>query len=268
MALSGDLKDFGLLQLLTLVQVTHKGGGLTVQRPGDVATLYFDNGQLVKVKSQSRSEGLATLLFRAGRIDREQYDAITSQAPPSEQAVGLLLVDQGSLTQEEIVKFVREKSLVDLYSLLTWSEGTFRFEVDMNPPEEDILAPSDLAPVLEKGRSYQEEWQLLVSYIPSLDQPLRLLSEPRQQLSEVCLSLAEWRMVASLNGGTPLKEVAQRLALDEFGVRQVAYRLVSAGLADVAVPEFVPPPPTKESWEPKEAEESKPSALSRLFGRK
>jgi hypothetical protein len=265
-ALSGDLKDFGLLQLLTLVQVTRKTGALTLQRPGESATIYFENGQMTRVTPpESRSDGLAALLYRAGRIDQEQYDLISSQAPPSEQAVALLLEDQAKLSREQIVEFVREKGLSDLYSLLTWPEGNFRFDVDASPAEENILAPTDLGPVLEKGRGYLEEWQLLTSYIPSLERPLRLLSEPRQPMKEICIGLDEWRMIASLAGNVHLKEVATRLGLDEFGVRQVAYRLIKSGLADVAEPEFTPPPP-KDVREIKEAEEARPGALARLFG--
>ncbi len=268
MALSGDLKDFGLLQLLTLVQVTHKTGALTLQHAGETAIIYFEDGQMTKVRPpESRSDGLATLLFKAGRIDRDQYELISSQAPPSEQAVGLLLEDQGKLSREQIVEFVRERSLADLYSLLTWPEGSFRFDVGSSPADEDILANTDLSPVLEKGRGYLEEWQLLTSFIPSLERPLRLLPEPRQQLKEVSFSLEEWRMVASLAGNTPLGEVAHRLGLDDFAVRQVAYRLIKGGLADVAEVEFIPPPP-KESWETGEAEETKPGTFARLFGRK
>ncbi|MGE5620478.1 MAG: DUF4388 domain-containing protein [Sphingomonadaceae bacterium] len=268
MALSGDLKDFGLLQLLTLVQVTNKTGALALQRPGEAATLYFESGRLTKVRPpMAQPEGLATLLHKAGLIDRETYEEIEAQAPPSEQALGLLLADQGKLSQEQLVEFIRERSLADLYSLLTWPEGSFRFDVGVAPPEEEILAPTDLGPVLEKGRSYLDEWQMLVSSIPSLDRPLRLLPEPRQATEEIRLSLSEWRMVSTLCGDTPLKEVASRLGLDEFEVRKLAYRLISAGLADVPELEFIPPP-AKEFRELREEDESKPGPLARLFGRK
>ncbi len=268
MALIGDIKDFGLLQLLTLVQVTRKTGALTLQRGGETAIIYFEDGQMIKAKPpESRADGLATLLFRAGRIDQEKYDLITSQSPPSEQAVGLLLEDQADLSRDQIVEFVREKALANIYSLLTWPEGSFRFDVGSSPAEEEILAPTDLSSVLEKGRSYLEEWQLLASYIPSLDRPMRLLAEPRRSMEEIRLSTEEWRMVASLTANIPLKEVGSKLGLDEFAVRQVAYRLIKSGLADIPEPEFTPPPP-KESWEPRESEEAKPGALARLFGRK
>ena len=276
MALSGDLKDFGLLQLLTLVQVTEKSGALTLDRPRETAIVYFENGQLTKViPPESRSEGLATALHRAGRIDRELYELVTSQALLSEKAVGLLLVDHGTITQEEIVEFVRERSLANLFILLTWPEGTFRFDVGAAPGEEEILAPTDLAPVLDKGRAYLEEWQILVSHIPDLDRPLRLLPEPQRPIQEICLNLAEWKMVATICESTSLREVAQKLELDEFAVRQVAYRLFTAGLVEVAEPRAVPqeapflptdqPIPYPLSEAP---EQPKVGALARLFGRK
>lgn len=246
MALSGDLNDFSLLQLLTLVQVTGKTGALTLQRPRQTAVVFFENGQLTKVlPPESRHEGLATALYRAGRIDHDLYELVTSQMLPSEKAIGLLVVDQGTITQEEIVEFVRERHLAQLFLLLTWPEGTFRFEVGVIPSEGDIVAPTDLAPVLDRGRAYLEEWEVLVSQIPDLDRPVRLLPEPERAIQEVCLSLAEWSMVAAISGSGTLREVAEKLALDEFTVRQVAYSLLSAGLMEVVAPEVVQPEPTR-----------------------
>lgn len=291
MALSGDLKDFSLLQLLTLVQITGKTGGLTLQRGKEKAVVYFENGQLTKVAPpDSRLESLATALYRSGKIDRDLYELISSQNLPSEKAIGLLVVDQGSISQDEIVEFVRDRSLAQLFLLLTWEEGSFRFEVDLTPPEGDILAPTKLAPVLDKGRAYLEEWQVLVSQIPDLDRPVTLILEPQRQIEQVSLSLAEWKMVAAIPGSTTLRSVADKLGLDEFAVRQVAYSLISAGLMDVAQAEAAPPelansvsvasrelgsdtPPSEPELpasppSDQEPEQPRSSALARLFGRK
>lgn len=272
MALSGDLKDFGLIQLLTLVQVTGKSGGLTLTRANESAALNFENGLLTKINpTEARAESLATALFRADRISAESYEQVSAQAPPSEQAVGILLADQAGLTQEEIVDFVRERMLAELNTLLTWPDGSFLFDVNAPPPEDSILAPTELAPVVQKARSFLEEWELLVSYIPSLDKPLRLLPEPMHPVQQISLNLAEWRLVAGLSGDVALKEVAQRLGLDDFAVRQVAYRLINAGLAEAPRPQSTtpppPPPPPVVEMELDQAEQ-KPGALARLFGRK
>lgn len=273
MALSGDLKDFGLLQLLTLVQVTGKSGGLTLTRTGgESAVLNFENGQLTSIKPpEHRVNGLVDALFRAGKIDKEKYEQISTQAPPSEQAVGILLTDQGVLTQEQVVEFVRERMLAELRVLLTWMEGTFLFDVNAPPSEENIPAPTDLTPVVSEARSFVQEWQTLVSYIPSLDQPLRLLTEPRNPVQQVSLNPEEWRMVASLSGNVSLKDVAQKLGLDHFAVRQVAYRLIGAGLADVAEANhthaYPVPAPSGEVMEFDQTDQ-RPGAFARLFGRK
>ncbi len=264
MALSGELKDFGLLQLLTLVQVTGKTGALTLQRTGETATVYFDSGQLVKVRANgSHSTDLATALHRAGKIGRDQYESITLQAP-SEKSLGLLLEDQGLLSRDELATFVADRSVAELFSLLTWAEGSFRMDVDVSPPEDDIHTPVDLTPILEKGRTYLDEWNLLSSTISDLERPLRLMAEPQQHSDEISLTLDEWRLVSSLAANVPLREVAQRLGLDEFAVRQVAYGLISTGLAEVAEPELAPLPRFQEPIEP---EQSK-GGLSRLFGQR
>lgn len=267
LALNGSLKDFGLLQLLTLVQVTGKTGALTLQRGNEIATVYFEGGRLTKVKSPgSSSTSLGVALHRAGRIDRDQLELIGSQVSSSEKAAALLLTDLGVLSRDDIMDFVKERTLADLYGLLTWPDGTFRLDVDVSPPEDDIVTPIELAPVLEKGRGYLDEWNLLTSYIPSLDRSLRLLSEPRQPAQEVSLQLSEWRLVVSLAADIPLRDVAQKLGLNEFAVRQVAYRLIDAGLAEISEPVAVAlPEPVQEAVE---VPEPKGGGFARLFGRR
>ena len=237
-ALSGDLKDFGLLQLLTLIQVTSKSGALTLKRQQQSATLYFESGLLTKVRTSfgHGGDGLAAALYRAGRIRKEQYQAVANQVAPSEHAVALLLVDQGVLTHEAVMEFVQESSLSELYSLVTWPEGSFHLEVDATPSDEDILTPTDLGPVLEKAKGLLDEWQFLAARIPDMDKLLRVLTEPKQKVQEVRLTLEEWRLIAALCREQSLNEVGLRLGLNELTSKRVAYRLISAGLAEISEP--------------------------------
>lgn len=245
MALSGDLKDFGLLQLLTLIQVTSKSGALTLKRQQQSATLYFESGLLTKVRTSGGhgDDGLAAALHRAGRIRTEEYQSVAIQVAPSEHAAALLLVDQGILTQEEVIEFVRESSLSELYSLVTWPEGSFHLEVDATPPEDEILTPTELGPVLERAKGLLDEWQFLAARIPDMDKLVRVLSEPKQKVQEVRLSVEEWRLIAALCREMPLNEVGQRLGLNELTSKRVAYRLISAGLAEITEPEVASPMP-------------------------
>jgi hypothetical protein len=265
LALSGDLKDFGLLQLLTLMQVTGKTGSLTLERRGERATIFFKNGELLRVRTpESRSESLATGLLKAGKITRDQHHTIESSVPASEKAAALFITDQGILSRDEIIEFIREKSISSLYWLITWLEGSFRMDIDANPPDEDITASTNIAAILSKGQSYLDEWRTLAARIPDLDKNIRLLPVHREETAEVRMGLAEWQLVLSLAKEAPLKEVAAALDLDEFQIRKVVYKLLDAGLADLSEPK-VESAPVEESI-PEPAEEKTGSFWS--FGKR
>jgi hypothetical protein len=243
LALSGDLKDFGLLQLLTLMQVTSKTGSLTLERRGERATIFFKNGELLRVRtSDSRSESLATALLKAGKINRDQHQRIESNVPASEKAAALFITDQGILSRDEIIEFIRERSTSSLYWLITWLDGSFRMDIDAQPPDEDITASTNIASILAKGQSYLDEWRVLAARIPGLDKNIRLLPQPREETAEIRMGPAEWQLVVSLAKEIPLTEAATTLGLDEFQIRKVVFKLLEAGLAELSEPALEPAP--------------------------
>lgn len=266
MALSGELKDFGLTQLLHMIKTTGKSGALTLQRSSEVATIFVRDGLLTKVKMpDSHGDNLPSALLRAGRIDRDQYNLMNPQVAASEQAVALLLEGQGTMSQEDVVEFAGKKCAEGLYSLLTWQAGTFRLDAGSEPPEDDILTPTDLGPILDRASDYLGEWQRLHAVVPSLDGVLHLVAQPEGKAREVAFTLEEWRLVATMSRDMPLRDVGRRLGLDEVDLKQLAYRLVSAGLAQLNLPESTSLMPIPE---PRETEAEKSSTGFRLFGRR
>jgi hypothetical protein len=281
MALTGRLSDFSPLQLLALVQKTGKTGALVLEHWGQTATVYFQDGKLTRVHEPSRS--LASALLAAGKIDHEQFERLG--AGLSEKAIAMALSDDGVLSREEVEEFVRQSMVEALIPLLTWTDGTFRMELGAAPSEEDIVVPSDMATTLALARAQMAEWTRLMSAIPRLDVPIRLVAEPDPASGQIQLTAQEWRLVVALTGELSLLQLAQQLGLDELVVRRIARRLVASGLATLPAsppapltaasslapasqpPRDVPPsavPPEAE----REAEQPKGGALSRFLRRK
>jgi hypothetical protein len=219
------------------MQVTGKTGALMLERRGERAILFFRNGELLRVKTpNTRSESLASALLRAGKIDSEQHQRIESSTPSSEKAAALFMTDQGILSREEIVEFIRERSISGLYRLITWLDGTFRMEVDVPPPDEDITASTNVSSVLEGGQAYLDEWRKFSARVPDLTKNVRLIPQPRNGSQTVTLGLLEWQVVASLARELPLAEIAERLEFDDLQMRKAADKLVSAGLVELSDP--------------------------------
>ena len=233
--LRGNLADFNLLDLFQLVRATRKSGALTLERSTEQVVLYFTAGRLARAKDASQGS-LAQALLRGGRISSSDYDLLSPEVLSVEKSSALALVGAGVLSQEDIVAFVEEETRKQVLRVLVWTEGTFSYDPDLAPAEDDITIDLDLGPFIDEGRRRVEEWQQLRAAIPSLDAVVMLRPHPRVRLPEITLSHREWQLAASVGGGRRLVDLAELLSMDEFEIRQVARGLEARGLIELAQP--------------------------------
>lgn len=232
MALVGNLRDFGLAEFLYLVDRGYKTGRLTLQKTGDRAELYFQNGKLVYATHFSRDERIGDILVRMGRLTKEQLNMalnIQHHQEPN-KPLGTILVQRNMVTLEEIHKCVRLQIEEITYSLFSWNEGDFRFEQDMAPPPESVTIPLSIENIIMEGSRRIDEWNRIRDKIPSLDVIVRFSDHPHEKAQGVNLTPDEWRVFARINGMHSIKQIAQQTGLGEFDVARIIYGFLSAGL--------------------------------------
>jgi hypothetical protein len=246
MALKGNLRDFGTAQLLNLINLARKTGTLTVGTRNTQARLCFKGGKLIYATLDGQSDQLATMLHRSGRITEEQARAIQAQTEvKSDKELGLMLINAGYVSQDDIVRSVRSYILSNVYSLFTWAEGTFYFDSSELPFENRITIPIDLENVIMEGSRRMKELEQLQEELPNLDIALRFVERPSARLRDINLSVEEWRVVSFINPRNTVRQIAQYNNLNEFQIRKIVYGLLQAGLVELVRPEgmAVPPPP-------------------------
>ena len=136
MALRGNLRDFSITQLLNLIHLASKTGTLVVEGPSDTAQVSFRDGKLAYAQIGHEDGGLATVLYKAKRLSVGQYKSIQqrgSHIPDKE--LGLLLINAGYLSQEDILTNLQQHFTDIVQRLFTWVEGFFRFENELLPAE-------------------------------------------------------------------------------------------------------------------------------------
>ncbi len=254
MALKGNLRDFSLHQLLNLINLAHKTGALTVapdpmteRSNGHAApaSLYFREGRLIHASFQGKPARLTDILVQVGRLTPEQAQAVRARSRvDTDKELGLLLIHNGYLNQNDIIQGVRGYLLETVYQLFTWVAGDFRFEPNELPPEERITVPLSLENVILEGNRRQQEWERLRDELPDLDVPLRFAERPGTNLRNISLTREEWQVISFINSRNTIKQIGEYLQLDEFQVRRVVYGLKKNGLIQVAQParvETAPP---------------------------
>lgn len=264
MALRGNLRDFTVTQLLNLINLASKTGTLVLDGPSEQAYIAFRDGKLAYARVGKEDGSLALVLHKANKINANQYRAIADRAGQmTDKELGLLLINAGYVTQEDILVNLQGYFTEVVRKLFTWVEGIFRFENDMLPPDDRINVRLDLENIIIEGSRQLRELEQLQDEIPSLDMALKFTERP---LTNVNLSVDEWKVVKFVDPKNTLRQIANANKLSDIEVRRIVYGLLQAGLVELARPTGVPTPPNPKQFPVQDKEEQK-TLINKLIGR-
>ena len=157
-------------------------------------------------------------------------------------AEGVIYLENGRIVHAILGRLTGEEAV---YSLATWSEGTFRFVPSEEPPAKTI-SKSNTNLLMEAARR-MDEWRVLSKRIPSLDRIPRF-QVPEGKQGQINLNTQEWMALSKIDGKTSIEGMAEQLGLSTFEVAKLLYGLVTMGLILLDEPALKPvePPPAAE----------------------
>ncbi|MBI4732746.1 MAG: DUF4388 domain-containing protein [Chloroflexi bacterium] len=267
MALRGNLRDFTITQLLNLINLAQKTGTLVVEGPTETAQVAFRDGKLAYAQVGQGVSGLAYILHKANKLSSGQFKAIQQRSNQiSDKELGLLLINAGYLTQEDILTNLQQYFGDIVQRLFTWVEGFFHFENDILPPDDRISVRLDLENLIIEGSRQMREWEQLQDEIPSLDMALKFTDRPGTNLRNVNLSVEEWRVVSFINPRNTIKQIANATKMNDLEIRRIVYGLLQAGLVEICRLEGAAPIQQVRVFPTEDKEEQK-SLVNRLISR-
>jgi hypothetical protein len=268
MALSGNLRDFTVTQLLNLINLANKTGTLFIDGPRETAKVAFKDGKLAYAQIDQEDGSLASVLHKAKKLSLGQYKSIQQNATHiSDKELGLLLINAGYLSQEDILTNLQQYFTDIVQRLFTWMEGFFHFDNDSLPPEDRISVRLDLENMIIEGSRHMREWEQLQDEIPSLDMALKFTDRPGTNLRKVNLSVEEWRVVSYINPRNTIRQIATATKMNDLEIRRIVYGLLQASLVETTRLEGATPlTPTVRVFPTEDKEEQK-SLVNRLIDR-
>jgi len=157
MSLVGNLEDLGLGEILQIVSLSRKTGLLTINSAGREATVSFRLGQVVRATSTVSQLSLGEVLIQKGGIDLAVLRKALSyqQEQGFSERLGVILVKQFGVSSDLIEEVVREQIENIVFSLFTWIEGNFSFEVLSNIETVDGIMLDPMQFMLDQGLNPQ-----------------------------------------------------------------------------------------------------------------
>ncbi len=241
MALKGNLRDFSVTQLLNLVNVAHKTGTLIVERSQEQVFVSFREGKLAFARNGVDAASLTMVLYHEKKLNAAQVRAINERSGGmSDKELGLLLINSNYITQQEILSSLQAFYLGMVNRLFTWSEGLFRFESELLPPNDKITVRINLENLIIDGTRKMREWEQLQGEIPSLEMGLKFSDRPGVNLRNLNLSVDEWKVISFVNPKNTIRQIAKATNKTDLEIRRIVYSFIQAGLVEMVRPEGKP----------------------------
>src|SRR5687767_223773 len=231
MAIQGTLKTMSLTDLLQFLTAGRKSGTLKFDRENISKQVYFENGLIVGSKSNDPREYLGQVLLHYGKVDEAQLQAAREAQRTSGAKLGEVLVQQGFLTEDEVLDILKTRTLDAIYDLFVWNEGEFEFYDDEPLPEDLILIEVEPTTVIMEGIYRLDELARYKTLVPS-DRSIVELGAG--WTSSLKLGKEYRRILYFVEKRMTVAEICYHMHASAFHVYGQLFTLVGEGVARVA----------------------------------
>ena len=239
MAIQGTLKTMSLTDLLQFLAAGRKSGTLKFDLGKITKQVYFKKGMIVGSKSNDPREYLGQVLLHYGKVDEDQLKAAREVQRTSGAKLGEVLVEQGFLTENEVLDILKTRTLDAIYDLFVWTDGDFEFYDDENLPEDLLLIEVEPTTVIMEGIYRIDELSRYRTLIPSDRSMLELNAGWTSSLK---LGKEYRQVLFFVEKRMSVAEICYHMHASAFHVYGQLYTLISEGVARVIgeVPEGSP----------------------------
>jgi Domain of unknown function (DUF4388) len=229
MGFTGDLRTIDLPEVLQWIARGHQTGTLVVERGAIRKSVVFEGGLIHSSASNDPREYLGQYLIREGFVGEEDlFNALLRQEKEG-WPLGVIVVQEGRLTHDQLRAILREKAEETLYDLFLWVEGAFTFQDGDVPENLPVHLALDVTTVILEGARRADEWSRIRRSIPSTRTTFAPTGKPADDPLE--------RAVVLLAGsGRTFAGIAMELRRSDFKTATVLYDLLRRDVLRVSAP--------------------------------
>ena len=254
MAIQGTLKTMSLTDLLQFLEAGRKSGILQFDLGKITKQVYFQKGLIVGSKSNDPREYLGQVLLHYGKVDESQLQTAREAQRMSGAKLGEVLVQQGFLTESEVLGILKTRTLDAIYDLFVWTEGQFEFYDDETLPDDLILIEVEPTTVIMEGIYRIDELARYHTLVPSDRSILELNPGWTSSLN---LGKELRQILYFIEKRMSVAEICYHMHASAFHVYGQLYEVISKGVARVAgeLPESLAVKPPEKEYLPESTTE-------------
>ncbi len=232
--LEGDLSRVQIPDVLTFVGMIRATGKLVVRQPRLERVVHWKDGEIIFASSNSPEHSLGQFLLRNGKITLEQYNESATRVTPNMRH-GKVLVQMGAISPNDLWWGVKNQALEIVYSLFSWTEGTFAFQegTDQLANERIVLSINPSTAIMEGIRRLDESARIREK-ITGPEMVFMRVPGTDPDFQELDMSDHEIGVYNNIDGVLTLRELIGESELTQFEVERILFQLLTARLIEEA----------------------------------
>ncbi len=231
MAITGNLEEASLPDVLQLLSLARKTGCLSITDRVELGSIYVEDGRVIYASVLNRPDRIGDLLVQGGAISpAERDEAMARQSRHRDRKLGEILLELGRICRADLQQSLQRQIEEAVYSLLGWTRGRFTFQPGVRPESEDLVVSLSAESLMLEGARRIDEWSVIERRIPSFNMVFQIARE-RLTASGTRLTPMQQSVVDLMDGERTLTHVVDESGLLEFDVAKAVYGLVNAGFA-------------------------------------
>lgn len=128
MALEGNVKDFGLSEILQLIALQKKTGMLSITGEKTMV-IYFREGQVISTRDRRAmaEDPLRDYLLGYGFLSRDEMDRIQRIQAETHLDIADILASEKKFSDDELQDIFRDQIQESIQSILSWPKSQYKF---------------------------------------------------------------------------------------------------------------------------------------------
>lgn len=232
--LEGDLSRIQIPDVLNFVGLIRTSGKLVVKQNRLERTIHWKDGDIVFASSNSPDHSLGRFLLRNGKITQAQYDESAKRVGPNMRH-GKVLVQMGAMSPNDLWWGVKNQALEIIYSLFSWTEGTFAlFETAEEMAHERIVLSINPSSAIMEGIRRLDESARIRERISGPEMIFAKVAGTVPDFRDLDMSDHEIAVYNNIDGKLTVRELIGKSDLTQFEVERILFQLIRARLIEEA----------------------------------
>jgi len=234
--LQGSLRDFGLVEILQMMELGGMTGALRLKQPtGRIGIIYFSDGKLASCSElDAGALTLGDVLQQLGMATSPQIELAFSQQLQDAfgKRIGERLIGMGVINEKQLREALRTKALWTVREMALWKDGSYEFI--SSPTANTILPYGENSLELEVMRvtmemvHYSDEWEHLGQLLP---QSMRTILQMAPAIPyAMSLDTRTFELLVHVNLYRRVRRIASAMRRPEMNVARELSQLVQQRL--------------------------------------